>query len=225
MRKDAYGGIRKNILASMILVPAIPFFLVLLIGFYYFKNSIESSTLASLRRIGSDHRQMIETFLYERQSDLEFVQQSYSFDELMDEYLLEQVFSRLQAASKAYTDIGIFNKDGVHVAYRGPFPLTGRIYKEAPWFAEVVKKGVYISDVFLGVRNIPHFVIAVAKDGPQGRWVIRATIDSESFNRVVDVTMSRLRQKLSDDPKHPRFIKTVWGSGYLFIGNREAHAD
>jgi DNA-binding response OmpR family regulator len=27
-----------------------------------------------------------------------------------------------------------------------------------------------------------------------------------------------LRQKLGDDPKNPRFIKTIWGTGYLFIG-------
>jgi DNA-binding response OmpR family regulator len=42
-------------------------------------------------------------------------------------------------------------------------------------------------------------------------------IDSEQFNRVVDVTMSRVRQKLGDDPKHPQFIKTIWGSGYMFV--------
>jgi DNA-binding response OmpR family regulator len=42
-------------------------------------------------------------------------------------------------------------------------------------------------------------------------------IDSESFNRVVDMTMSRLRQKLGDDPKHPTYIKTVWGAGYMFV--------
>ena len=42
-------------------------------------------------------------------------------------------------------------------------------------------------------------------------------IDSEQFNRVVDITMSRVRQKLGDDPKHPQFIKTIWGTGYLFV--------
>jgi DNA-binding response OmpR family regulator len=42
-------------------------------------------------------------------------------------------------------------------------------------------------------------------------------IDSEQFNRVVDVTMSRVRQKLGDDPKHPQYIKTIWGSGYMFV--------
>ncbi len=43
-------------------------------------------------------------------------------------------------------------------------------------------------------------------------------IDCDAFNRSVDITMSRLRSKLNDDPKAPRFIKTVWGSGYVFIG-------
>jgi len=45
-------------------------------------------------------------------------------------------------------------------------------------------------------------------------------IDCDAFNRSVDITMSRLRQKLNDDPKSPTFIKTVWGTGYVFIGEQ-----
>jgi DNA-binding response OmpR family regulator len=40
----------------------------------------------------------------------------------------------------------------------------------------------------------------------------------EAFDRSIDVLVSRLRQKLGDDPKHPAFIRTVRGAGYLFIG-------
>ena len=43
-------------------------------------------------------------------------------------------------------------------------------------------------------------------------------IDSDAFNRTVDITVSRLRQKLGDDPKNPQFIRTIWGAGYAFIG-------
>jgi DNA-binding response OmpR family regulator len=43
-------------------------------------------------------------------------------------------------------------------------------------------------------------------------------IDCDAFNRSVDITVSRLRQKLRDDPRAPVFIKTVWGVGYVFIG-------
>lgn len=40
----------------------------------------------------------------------------------------------------------------------------------------------------------------------------------DAFDRTIDVTVSRLRQKLEDDPKKPKYLKTVWGSGYLFVG-------
>jgi DNA-binding response OmpR family regulator len=47
-------------------------------------------------------------------------------------------------------------------------------------------------------------------------------MDCDAFNRSVDITISRLRQKLKDDPKAPAFIKTIWGSGYVFIGDDDA---
>ncbi len=46
-------------------------------------------------------------------------------------------------------------------------------------------------------------------------------IECDAFNRSVDITMSRLRQKLNDDPKNPSFIKTVWGTGYMFVAEEK----
>jgi DNA-binding response OmpR family regulator len=43
-------------------------------------------------------------------------------------------------------------------------------------------------------------------------------IDAQIFSRSVDILVSRLRQKLNDTAKQPRFIKTVWGKGYTFVG-------
>jgi DNA-binding response OmpR family regulator len=42
-------------------------------------------------------------------------------------------------------------------------------------------------------------------------------IDAQLFSRSVDILVSRLRQKLGDTSRQPRFIKTVWGTGYAFI--------
>lgn len=36
------------------------------------------------------------------------------------------------------------------------------------------------------------------------------------FDRSIDVRIARLRKKIEDAPENPRFIRTVWGSGYLF---------
>jgi two-component system, OmpR family, response regulator len=41
----------------------------------------------------------------------------------------------------------------------------------------------------------------------------------ESFDRAMDVRISRLRTKLREDPKNPRLIKTIYGAGYIFLGD------
>lgn len=40
---------------------------------------------------------------------------------------------------------------------------------------------------------------------------------SYSFDRSIDILVSRLRRKLEDDPKAPRLIHTVRGGGYQFV--------
>ena len=43
--------------------------------------------------------------------------------------------------------------------------------------------------------------------------------DHEPFERSIDVTVSRLRRMIEDDPKHPRHLQTVWGQGYVFVAD------
>jgi len=42
-------------------------------------------------------------------------------------------------------------------------------------------------------------------------------VDWEVFNRSIDIVISRLRLKLGNAPKNPRFLKTIWEEGYMFI--------
>ncbi len=58
------------------------------------------------------------------------------------------------------------------------------------------------------------------------RLISRATMQEslgggagESFDRAMDVRISRLRTKLREDPKNPRLIKTIYGAGYIFLGD------
>ena len=41
--------------------------------------------------------------------------------------------------------------------------------------------------------------------------------EHESYDRSIDVQVSRLRKLLGEDPQSPRYIQTVWGFGYVFI--------
>ena len=43
-------------------------------------------------------------------------------------------------------------------------------------------------------------------------------IDSDVYDRSIDMLISRLREKLGDQPRKPRFIRTVRMGGYQFVG-------
>ena len=185
MRQTPYTAIQRIILGCMIVVPAIPFMLTLIIAHFYFNSSLESSTTATIRRIVADHGRMIDTFLRERKSDLNMILQSNSIEDLSRPIALSGIFHQLQQESKAFIDLGVLNQSGDHVAYRGPFALEGRNYKQSDWFQQVTEKGVYISDVFLGYRQVPHFVMALLRENDGKKWILRATIDTQTFNDLV----------------------------------------
>ncbi len=45
---------------------------------------------------------------------------------------------------------------------------------------------------------------------------------AEPFDRSIDNQISRLRRRLEDDPRNPRWIKTVWGAGYMLAAKVKA---
>jgi two-component system OmpR family response regulator/two-component system response regulator RstA len=66
--------------------------------------------------------------------------------------------------------------------------------------------------------DVLHYLVARA-----GEVVSREALYDDVFgsswdgmDRAADVYVSRLRQKLGDDPKAPEYLKTVRGAGYLF---------
>lgn len=180
-----YKAMKRMILSSVALVFLIPFILTIGIGYYYFANSLKASTISSIKRIVHDHGLMIESFLFERRADLEYAIASNRLEDVRQPEELRRIFYLLQRESSAFVDLGVFNEAGVHVAYHGPYKLTGKVYAEADWFKEVMKQGHYISDVYLGYRRVPHFVIAVAREADGEKWVLRATIDTYVFNHLV----------------------------------------
>jgi two-component system NtrC family sensor kinase len=85
----------------------------------------------------------------------------------------------------SFVDLGIISEAGEHLAYVGPYELRDKNYANERWFKDVMLRGVYLSDVFMGFRQVPHCVIAVRRQGESGKWLLRATINSDVFDRLV----------------------------------------
>ncbi len=83
----------------------------------------------------------------------------------------------------------------------------------------VTKKGVKVELTAMEFELLSLFVRnpGVVLDRDRIFGAIKG-LDDDSFDRSIDVMVSRLRRKLGDNPKEPRLLKTIRGSGYKFIG-------
>jgi two-component system, NtrC family, sensor kinase len=182
-----YRSLIRNIVILVIVVSLTPMFLVSGIILYQFRDSYSEKIHAHLGELVLNHKQNIDTFLKEKSKHIRFLAKSYSFEELSDEAFLQDMLLNLQQGfSPFFVDLGVINERGVQLAYAGPYKLGGAVYSEADWFKEAFQKPYYISDVFLGLRGLPHFIIAVKEDWQGQSWILRATIDFVAFNTLVE---------------------------------------
>jgi two-component system NtrC family sensor kinase len=151
------------------------------------KKAMEAESLLRTARLVSNTRRTVRSFLHERKAVLDFIVQHHSFEELNEHDSLKFGLESLQMAYGGFTDLGLIDARGLQRGYAGPYNLAGMDYHEADWFREVVNQGIYISDVFLGFRNIPHLVIAVRHNiRGSSFFVLRASIDIKPFSRLLE---------------------------------------
>jgi len=100
-------------------------------------------------------------------------------------------------------------------AERGPAEIRyGAFYLNFP------KREVHLNGKKLALTSVEFKILAAFLREP-GRVFDRVEIidkafgyDFESFDRAIDVHIFNLRRKIEPDPKHPRYIKTIYGAGY-----------
>ena len=101
---------------------------------------------------------------------------------------------------------------------RGPAEI-----KYGDFFMNLPKREVCVKDKQLALTAVEFKILAAFLREP-GRVFDRVDLiekafgyDFESFDRAIDVHIFNLRRKIEPDPKHPTYIKTVYGAGYKLI--------
>ncbi len=198
--------------------------------YYQFSEAYWNKIEEAARTLVENRRDSLELFFRERIAQLVTLAHTESLEHLKDEAYLANVFALMQSRSKSFIDIGIIDDKGNHVAYVGPYyeQLKSVNYADTQWFHAVMSSGTYISDVFLGFRKVPHFIIAVTAAQGSRTWILRATINSDIIENIVrrgqvgkrgdaflinknDVlqTASRFSGKILGKPDAPDFSDTV----------------
>jgi two-component system NtrC family sensor kinase len=132
------------------------------------------------------------------QTLVQFAANENRYSELVVGENLKKLFVRFKRQYDFFADIGVIDMDGIQQVYVGPYDLQGTDYSNDTWFRETLVQGFYISKIYLGYRQVPHFTIAVSKTDPETLkpWVLRVTIDSTQLQKIVDTIKASATEDL-----------------------------
>lgn len=184
---DRGHSLRRSFLLILLLITMVPLCAMAGLSFFQYRSLIQEETYNNARWTAENARQTIEAFLEKLQAAILVVSDAYSVEDLQNQKILDQIFTRLKAEHKGVMDLSLIGPDGLQMSYAGIYDLAGKDYADSPWYNHTLSKKSYISEVFLGYRNVPHFVIAVSKkaEGNKGYWVVRASIDANTLDRFL----------------------------------------
>jgi two-component system, NtrC family, sensor kinase len=230
MPSKHYSQLRFKIIAVTLVFSLVPLLVLGVTIYQQFSRAYTNKVGETLRTLVSNRRSSLELFFSERLSQMTTVVNTQTLGQLTDEAYLKYVFDTIQARSQSYIDLGVIDQEGRHLAYVGPHydKLKNVNYGHEDWFNAVMSSGVYVSDVFLGFRKVPHFIIAVRRIEGSKTWILRATINSDILEGIVRAgqlgkygdayiinrqnilqTTPRFSGRLLEKPKGPDFSHAI----------------
>ena len=184
-RKSIYRNLQRKIMLIILCVAIFPLIFLGETIYYRFARTYGEKIEDQIKYRARSQSDAIEVFLRERTAILATIVDTHTFDYLKQQENLNRIFKVISRRTDGLIDLGVIDSVGQHLAYAGPYNLKGLNYFQQAWFNEVMTKGKYISNVYMGYRQLPHFVIAVRGYSNSRGWILRATVDSNIFYTLV----------------------------------------
>ena len=185
--KNDYPHFRRlwnRVLAALMGSAFIPLVVIGGIFSFYSVSIFKTRTVEMLVRDVEMRRQHLDRFLNDRILELKWVARTpttlLTEQERFDEYTRD-----LTREFPWIHDLAVFDLCGNQLAYKGAYARETRNFSDHKWFRKVVDAGVYISDLELGYRQLPHISIAVRRDQDNSPLIIRASIDADTLHQQV----------------------------------------
>ncbi|WP_419785282.1 sensor histidine kinase [Pseudodesulfovibrio sp.] len=186
-QKSTYDKLSRNIALVVITVSIAPLLLVGGLIFDQFRSIYRAKTYSHLAEVVDKHKDTIDSFLNSKLHEIRYLDRAYTSEQLTDNAFLAKILRGMQQEyGRIFVDLGVIDSSGRQIAYAGPFDLLGADYSEAEWYLDTRHRASSISDVFLGLRQSPHFIITVNNGTGEHKWTLRATIDFLAFTHLVE---------------------------------------
>jgi two-component system NtrC family sensor kinase len=189
--QDHYSGIktyfrqlRLRLRIGLLAAFIVPLAALSLYFHFQFQITLKATAKMNLITISESQRNTIDLFLQERVVNIFSLLHSKEFSTTPTRSTMDNYLQNLRRVSDAFIDVGFLNAGGIQIGYAGPFPhLQNKAYGKETWFSSLMKqdRDYYISDIYLGFRNKPHFTIAVRQMIDGQLYAMRSTLDPDKF--------------------------------------------
>jgi two-component system NtrC family sensor kinase len=191
--ESSYRRFRLILFLGMISISLIPVYATTTLHYIEYRALLHRDERDQLRLNCLSGRSRVEAYVEEIMNMIQFITMRHSYEELLDVNTASQLLEDIRQEYAGFVDLGIVNTDGILQTYVGPYRLQGVNYSNQQWYNQVLGRSVYVSNVFMGFREVPHFVIAASKKlpGRQDYWVLRASIDIKNLEEVISRVVAR----------------------------------
>jgi two-component system NtrC family sensor kinase len=186
--EKGYKYFCRGLTVLLLILVLAPFTIISILSHYQYKKLLQTNEVTQLLMTLEQAETTLERFVSKLQSVIKFVGRDDRYHDLLDHDTLQALFVRLKEEYPDFVDIEVIDSAGIQKSYAGPYTLKQQNYSNQIWYREVQSRGVYISNVFYGFRQVPHFVIAISRKHPgqEGTWVLRVTIDGKTLQRYAE---------------------------------------
>ncbi|MBN1590724.1 MAG: hypothetical protein JW888_14520 [Pirellulales bacterium] len=179
-----FKKLRRRLRLGLLAAFSLPVIALAVYFHFQFDPTLRETGKLHLASLAESQKNTVDLFLQERVTNVFSLFHGTEFTVDPSRQQMDRYLRGLRQTSDAFIDVGFCDSSGVQIGYAGPHPrLHGKDYSREKWFVSVMRSetSYYVSDIYLGFRNQPHFTIAVKQRIDGNLYVMRATLDPDKF--------------------------------------------
>lgn len=165
----------------------------ILTGYFYhtFNTALRESATLHMTAVAESQRSAIALQVQKQVVSVFNLFHSEEFNLAPRQHEMDLHLAALVGADADFVDIGFIDPSGIQVGYAGPYPyLSNKDYSHEQWYGDLIgsARSYVVTDLYLGLRGIPHFTIAVKQVIDDQHYVIRTSVNPEALHGLLTTT-------------------------------------
>lgn len=194
LKRKHYDDLLKKTIIRLAITYISPLVALLIFFEWQYSSLIEQSRREHIKAIAESKSDLLDLFLKERAVNLVNLFDNPEIELTNGKNNLKSILHELRKDSDAFVDLGVLDSCGAQTYYAGPFDyLDEKNYCNEKWYLNLDSsdKRYIITDIYLGLRQKPHFTIGVKSRAVREGLTLRASLEPKRIYEYISKIKTR----------------------------------